>query len=117
MMTIADEIIINYAEVASLLSAGVRQARKTGWDVLVSYSQPVPEADPLCFFAERQRAGQTASYWERPTDSFAFAGAGTAHSIAAKGARRFETAQAEWQKLLETAIIGGVNEWGVGPVL
>ncbi|NWJ96956.1 MAG: isochorismate synthase [Chloroflexi bacterium] len=116
-MAIATDFIIDYSKIAFLFAAGVRQAKRTGRTTLVSYSQPLPEVDPLAFFAERQQTGVNTFYWEHPSDKFAMAGAGTAFLITGEGEQRFEATQEEWRKLLEEAITGGVDAWGVGPVL
>lgn len=116
-MAIATEFVLDFAGIAALFRAGARQAEKTEQTILVSFSQLVPEADPLAFFAERQHAGVTAFFWERPSEDFAMAGVGTACKISGKGSQRFEQVQTKWRNLLENVIIKGADEYGVGPLL
>jgi len=116
-MAIAAEIIIEYSKIAPLFEAGVERAKKTGRATLVSYSQLVPAADPLYFFAERQQTGVNAFYWEHPADNFAIAGVGIARIFKGAGPNRFEAVQAEWGKITMEAVVGGAAGWGVGPLL
>lgn len=118
-MAIATEITIDATKIAPLFEEGVRRATATGQAIMVSYTQAMPEADPLYFFAERQKAGVNAFYWEHPADNFAIAGSGSAYVVSGEGEQRFEQAEAAWHNLLDDAVIGGTvqEERGTGPIL
>jgi isochorismate synthase len=117
MAITTESFILDYSKVVTLFEEGVNRAAKLGRAILVSYSQRVPEADPLHFFAERQRAGLSAFYWERPAEKFSIAGASTAYQIRETGETRFDQAEARWNALLEDAVVSNLDEWGVGPML
>lgn len=108
---------------ADLLAEARTRARRTSRRVLVSIAEPVAMVDPLAALAMvSSRAGEAElerTFWARPGERFAIAGAGAAAILSARGAGAFAAIDREWALLREDALIddGAAGTPAVGPTL
>ncbi len=120
-MAIATQYFTDLLKFDRWLAQGIERARLQGGSVLVSYSQPAGEIEPVEFFARARGLGLAAFFWERAEDNFGLAGAGSALQLRAEGAERFKTIEAQWHAWLDGAIVEREDSisdlWGVGPAL
>ncbi len=120
-MAIATKYFTDFIKLRNWLAWGVHEATRQNQTVLVSYTQPISQLDPLDLFARAHSLKLAAFFWERAEDKFSLAGAGTAYRLEGQGQTRFEQAGQQWQTLLEKALVyrEGIEGdlWGIGPAL
>jgi len=92
-------------ERAQSLSEGIYQARQTTRAVLVSVSEPLDAFDPIALFLAARKFTTERYFWSQPARGRAHLGIGAAHVIETSGSQRFQETAAQWQALLEDAVI------------
>jgi isochorismate synthase len=106
------------AEIRAVLAPLVDRALVRGVATLVSATIPIPRPDPLALFSSARALGHEPSLWLQPAAAFALLGVGSAWTIEAEGAQRFDAVSRAWQGLIDAGLMdvpAGVD--GVGPML
>jgi isochorismate synthase len=104
------------------LGRGIGRARAEARSILVSTALPaepllVDAAErrspddrplsPLALFARSRAIDGNGFYWERPSECTAFAGIGAVRALTGSGTDCLAQVEAEWQALLDAAVIEG----------
>ncbi len=96
--------------------------------VLVSFTERVPDLDPLSVLAGvesglefnclAEHAAAGMMYWTRPDDHFTLAGLGAAATLTAEGPGRFASIDRSWSEMIKGSLMNGDrSERLPGPVL
>lgn len=113
-----EEPALDHARLFQLISTGASRARRENRPILVSHTERVALADALPFFVAGRALDLPAFFWEQSAEGFALAGVGAAYRIESTGAERFTRSAQEWRRLLDHAVIDGLDtQPGSGPTL
>ncbi|WP_053218805.1 isochorismate synthase [Virgibacillus senegalensis] len=104
-------------ELGLAVEEAVTAARSKQAPQLLSYTEPVPQSDPLSFFANASNFDGGRLFWENAAGTLILAGAGEAYILKADGNNRFEVIERQWKEMLEQAMIHNPQRKpGTGPI-
>ncbi len=103
---------------AATLAEAHSRAAAARRPVLASVVVPTTSVEPVRFFHAGEARSEERAFWSRPRTGFALAAVGSAASLVASGQDRFARVAADWQSLVEQAVVDApADTIGVGPIL
>lgn len=92
-------------ERAQPLREAIFRARKNARAVLVSVSEPLDACDAIALYQAAHDFTSERYFWSQPARGRMHLGIGAAHVIETSGTLRFQETAAQWQTLLQDAVI------------